>query len=78
MNEPSQKPLRLNTTMNQKISGNYGAPLLPLPPAKYNTAMPDTDFLPDYLTDEQRAIITAGYEHAVITCLLYTSPSPRD
>lgn len=31
--------------------------------------MPDTDFLPDYLTDEQRAIITAGYEHAVITAV---------
>ena len=31
--------------------------------------MPDTDFLPDYLTDEQRDIITAGYEHAVITAV---------
>ncbi|GHD42429.1 DNA helicase-2 / ATP-dependent DNA helicase PcrA [Marinobacter persicus] len=30
---------------------------------------PDTDFLPDYLTDEQRDIITAGYEHSVITAV---------
>ena len=29
----------------------------------------DTTNLPDYLTDEQRAIITAGYEHAVITAV---------
>ncbi len=29
----------------------------------------DTSHLPDYLTDEQRAIITAGYEHAVITAV---------
>ncbi|HET8848312.1 MAG TPA: ATP-dependent helicase [Marinobacter sp.] len=27
------------------------------------------DFLPDYLTDEQRAIVTAGYEHSVITAV---------
>ena len=25
--------------------------------------------LPDFLTDEQRAIITAGYEHSVITAV---------
>src|SRR5690554_1240849 len=31
--------------------------------------MPDTSYLPDHLTDEQRAIITAGYEHAVITAV---------
>ena len=31
--------------------------------------MPDTSYLPDYLTDEQRAIITAGYEHSVITAV---------
>ena len=29
----------------------------------------DTTNLPDYLTDEQRAIITAGYEHSVITAV---------
>ncbi|AZT85423.1 ATP-dependent helicase [Marinobacter sp. NP-4(2019)] len=29
----------------------------------------DTTELPDYLTDEQRAIITAGYEHSVITAV---------
>ena len=31
--------------------------------------MPDTSYLPDHLTDEQRAIITAGYEHSVITAV---------
>ncbi|MGM0768576.1 MAG: ATP-dependent helicase [Pseudomonadota bacterium] len=31
--------------------------------------MPEPDNLPDYLTDEQRAIITAGYEHSVITAV---------
>ncbi|WP_291831351.1 ATP-dependent helicase [Marinobacter sp.] len=31
--------------------------------------IPDTAYLPDYLTDEQRAIITAGYEHSVITAV---------
>lgn len=31
--------------------------------------MPDTSYLPDYLTDEQRDIITAGYEHSVITAV---------
>ncbi len=30
---------------------------------------PDTSNLPDFLTDEQRAIITAGYEHSVITAV---------
>ncbi|MDL0430953.1 ATP-dependent helicase [Marinobacter sp. TBZ242] len=30
---------------------------------------PETTTLPDYLTDEQRAIITAGFEHAVITAV---------
>jgi len=30
---------------------------------------PDTSYLPDYLTTEQRAIITAGYEHSVITAV---------
>ncbi len=29
----------------------------------------ETSNLPDYLTDEQRAIITAGFEHAVITAV---------
>src|SRR5690606_41982620 len=29
--------------------------------------MPDTSYLPDHLTDEQRAITTAGYEHSGIT-----------
>lgn len=29
----------------------------------------ETTTLPDYLTDEQRAIITAGFEHAVITAV---------
>lgn len=46
-----------------------------MPLAPYNNAMlkptlssalPD---LPDFLTDEQRAIITAGFEHAVITAV---------
>lgn len=31
--------------------------------------IPDTPHLPEFLTDEQRAIITAGYEHAVITAV---------
>ena len=31
--------------------------------------IPETSNLPDYLTDEQRAIITAGFEHAVITAV---------
>ncbi|XUO80781.1 ATP-dependent helicase [Marinobacter alkaliphilus] len=31
--------------------------------------IPDTSHLPEFLTDEQRAIITAGYEHAVITAV---------
>ncbi|PSF08984.1 ATP-dependent helicase [Marinobacter halophilus] len=31
--------------------------------------IPDTSYLPDFLTDEQRAIITAGYEHSVITAV---------
>src|SRR5690554_3964471 len=39
-------------------------------PAKPNPPqMPDTSYLPDHLTDEQRAIITAGYEHSVITAV---------
>ena len=29
----------------------------------------DTSYLPPHLTDEQRAIITAGYEHSVITAV---------
>ncbi len=33
------------------------------------TQAPDHLSLPDYLTDEQRAIITSGYEHAVITAV---------
>ncbi|HBM51192.1 MAG TPA: ATP-dependent helicase, partial [Marinobacter sp.] len=31
--------------------------------------MPDTSYLPPHLTDEQRAIITAGFEHSVITAV---------
>ncbi|MFO8142377.1 MAG: ATP-dependent helicase [Marinobacter sp.] len=31
--------------------------------------IPDTSYLPEFLTDEQRAIITAGYEHSVITAV---------
>ncbi len=31
--------------------------------------IPEVSNLPDYLTDEQRAIITAGFEHAVITAV---------
>jgi len=31
--------------------------------------IPETTNLPDFLTDEQRAIITAGYEHSVITAV---------
>jgi len=31
--------------------------------------IPEAANLPDYLTDEQRAIITAGFEHAVITAV---------
>lgn len=38
-----------------------------MPVGDYNSAMP-TD-LPDYLTDEQRAIITAPYEHALVTAV---------
>ncbi|WP_372964254.1 ATP-dependent helicase [Marinobacter sp.] len=34
-----------------------------------NPQPPDTSFLPDYLTDEQRNIVTAGYEHSVITAV---------
>lgn len=34
-----------------------------------NTPEPHTLDLPDFLTDEQRAIITAGYEHSVITAV---------
>lgn len=38
-----------------------------MPIGDYNAAMP-TD-LPDFLTTEQRAIITAGFEHALITAV---------
>src|SRR5690554_7919167 len=34
-----------------------------------NPQAPDTSFLPAYLTEEQRNIITAGYEHSVITAV---------
>ncbi|MDN6319995.1 MAG: ATP-dependent helicase [Marinobacter sp.] len=34
-----------------------------------NTLESPTPDLPDFLTDEQRAIITAGYEHSVITAV---------
>lgn len=38
-----------------------------MPIGDYNAPMPT--YLPDFLTDEQRAIITAGFEHAVITAV---------
>ncbi|PSF05118.1 ATP-dependent helicase [Marinobacter fuscus] len=43
------------------------ASTIPAMPTRPQT--PDTLPLPDYLTEEQRAIITAGYEHAVITAV---------
>lgn len=51
----------------QQVAEHYGARVTAIPVADYNGAMP-TD-LPDFLTDEQRAIITAPYEHAVITAV---------
>lgn len=38
-------------------------------PMPNRSDMPQTTDLPDYLTDEQRAIVTAGYEHSVITAV---------
>ncbi|MCG7198130.1 ATP-dependent helicase [Marinobacter pelagius] len=40
-----------------------------IPAMPTNPQTPDTSNLPDFLTDEQRAIITAGYEHSVITAV---------
>ncbi|WP_091999017.1 ATP-dependent helicase [Marinobacter pelagius] len=40
-----------------------------IPAMPTNPQIPDTSNLPDFLTDEQRAIITAGYEHSVITAV---------
>lgn len=46
-----------------------------MPVADYNSAMINDQTsraasqLPDYLTDEQRAIVTAGFEHALITAV---------
>ncbi|MDX1819110.1 MAG: ATP-dependent helicase, partial [Marinobacter sp.] len=40
-----------------------------IPAMPTNPQTPDIANLPDYLTDEQRAIITAGYEHSVITAV---------
>ncbi|MBR9872012.1 MAG: ATP-dependent helicase [Gammaproteobacteria bacterium] len=50
---------------------NYPHRQLPstIPTMPTNPQTPDTSFLPDYLTDEQRNIITAGYEHSVITAV---------
>ncbi|MBJ6136561.1 ATP-dependent helicase [Marinobacter litoralis] len=50
---------------------NYPHRQLPstIPTMPTNPQTPDTSFLPDYLTDEQRDIITAGYEHSVITAV---------
>ncbi len=50
---------------------NYPHRQLPstMPNMPINPQTPDTSFLPDYLTDEQRNIITAGYEHSVITAV---------
>lgn len=38
-------------------------------PMPNRSDMPEPDNLPDYLTDEQQAIVTAGYEHSVITAV---------
>lgn len=38
-------------------------------PSPNSDAHTQPDYLPDFLTDEQRDIITAGYEHAVITAV---------
>ena len=40
-----------------------------IPAMPINPQAPDTRYLPDYLTEEQRTIITAGYEHSVITAV---------
>lgn len=40
--------------------------IAPMPTQPQTASMTD---LPDYLTDEQKAIITAGYEHSVITAV---------
>jgi len=55
--------------------GNYVGPLSALPIAPYNNAMSTktipstTPDLPEFLTEEQRDIITAGFDHAVITAV---------
>jgi len=62
---------RLSTQGYRKYVGQVSV----VPVAPYNRAMPSQTLpstapdLPDFLTDEQRAIVTAGYEHAVITAV---------
>ncbi len=58
-----------------RVPADYAVPVPAAPVARYNSAMPTTPpasasaDLPDFLTDEQKAIITAGYEHSVITAV---------
>ncbi|EMP55011.1 UvrD/REP helicase [Marinobacter santoriniensis NKSG1] len=47
---------------------SYQLPIT-IPAMPTNPQTPDITNLPDFLTDEQRAIITAGYEHSVITAV---------